>query len=113
MISDDDMAPATEDPADPGEQLANTLYNEPLNKSQDFPDEGTLLTRAERESTMWRKLEAYYVRYLNILREANDDLSSREIETAVRRGKIAEVKDFLALGDPPRVQEPDGPDMGY
>lgn len=64
-----------------------------------------LLAEHERHSAVWMKLKAHYEKRLALLREQNDaDLNDEQ--TAKKRGRIAEVKDFLALDKDP-IQVPD------
>jgi CRISPR/Cas system-associated endonuclease Cas3-HD len=58
------------------------------------------LTAYERESALWKKLEEHMIEKLGIYRSRNDgDLN--EIETARLRGRISQVKEFLALSEAP------------
>ena len=67
------------------------------------------LSAVERESPLWKRLEAYYVQRLEGYRRRNDtDLPDGE--TAKLRGRIGEIKHLLALADetPDPVQESTG-----
>lgn len=55
------------------------------------------LTKQERESSVWKKLEAHYKGRLELRRTQNDGDKSAE-ETAKLRGRIAEIKELLGLG---------------
>lgn len=56
------------------------------------------LSDAEKSSAAWGKVRAYLSNRLNELRVANDrDMT--EQETAKQRGRIAEVRALMALGD--------------
>ena len=59
-----------------------------------------VLSRADRESPTWLKLKAHLETKLQSLREKNDVLLD-EAHTARLRGRIAQVKECLALGDDP------------
>jgi hypothetical protein len=58
-----------------------------------------ILTPADRQSAVWLKLKEHYTKRLNTLREQNDGNLDLEA-TAKIRGRIAEAKQFLALGNP-------------
>ncbi len=64
------------------------------------------LTDVERNSVLWERLSAHYRMRLESLRAKNDaDLP--EAETAKVRGRIAEAKAFLALGEEkPEIRSP-------
>jgi hypothetical protein len=56
------------------------------------------LTELEKQSAVWRKLEAYLQDQLTSLRSQNDgDLNAEA--TARLRGKIAQLKTILVLGE--------------
>jgi hypothetical protein len=57
------------------------------------------LTASERQSALWLRLQSHLEDMLADLREQNDNESTPE-RTAKLRGRIAAVKDFLALGKP-------------
>lgn len=57
------------------------------------------LSFGDRESALWKKLEPYMTRRLEMLRRRNEaDLN--DIETAKLRGRILELKSLLALQAP-------------
>lgn len=55
------------------------------------------LTAADKQSALWRDLEAHMTERLSALRLLNDGDKTPD-ETAKLRGQIAEVKAFLSLG---------------
>lgn len=56
------------------------------------------LNEHERQSALWKRIEAYLNERLDICRKKNDgDLS--ELETARLRGEIASYKRILVLGE--------------
>jgi hypothetical protein len=55
------------------------------------------MTSADRQSAVWLKLKEHYTQRLNTLREQNDGNLDAEA-TAKIRGRIAEARQFLALG---------------
>lgn len=55
------------------------------------------LTREERDSSLWKKLDKHLNERLDIARRQNDLDSSVEA-TAKLRGRIQELKSFIALG---------------
>lgn len=60
----------------------------------------------ERDSTLWKKLKAYWEgRLADARRQIEADLN--EIETAKRRGRIAELKHMLDLERAPAQQPTD------
>lgn len=64
-----------------------------------------ILTPADRQSAIWLKLKEHYTQRLNTLREQNDGNLDAEA-TAKIRGRIAEARQFLALGNPaPQVAD--------
>lgn len=64
-----------------------------------------LLSEQDRQSAAWMKLKAHYEARLAKYRAMNDE-QKPETDTARLRGKIAEVKAFLALGEPPKPRPP-------
>ncbi len=54
------------------------------------------LTDGEKMTDLWRRLEEHFTNRLLMLRQSNDKAQS-ELETALLRGRIAEVKGFLSL----------------
>ena len=63
-----------------------------------------VLSRADRESPTWLKLKAHLETKLQSLREKNDHPQDAE-QTARLRGRIAEVKECVALGDNPLITQ--------
>lgn len=57
------------------------------------------LTPGEQQSPVWQKLKAHYEERLHILR-AENDAAMPEVRTANQRGRIAEIKALLQLGEP-------------
>lgn len=57
-----------------------------------------MITDADRRSPLWRKIEKHIEARTAELRVTNDALSLPERDTAVIRGRIAELKNLLALG---------------
>ena len=64
------------------------------------------LTEQERQSALWLKLEAYLNKKLIDLRGQNDGDMSLEA-TARLRGRIAQCKYFLSLGETPETVQPE------
>jgi hypothetical protein len=64
------------------------------------------LEEHEINSPLWQKLKKHYEERRDTLREANDK-ESPELQTANRRGRISEIKQFLAIGNPKQVVEED------
>lgn len=64
------------------------------------------LEEHEINSPLWQKLKKHYENKLESLRISNDS-DSTELQTAKRRGKISEIKQFLAIGNPKQVVEED------
>lgn len=60
--------------------------------------------RLDLNSNTWRQLKAHYTQRLQSLREQNDGIATLETK-AVLAGRIAEIKDFLALEHPAPVTE--------
>lgn len=60
----------------------------------------SILTRDDLNSATWQRLETHLRARLASLREQNDH-DAADVATYRRRGAIAEVKDLLALADPP------------
>ena len=69
-----------------------------------------LLNTLDLQSPTWMKLKKHLELKLEALRKSNDGDFDAD-KTAKLRGRIAEVRAFLAIGDakPPRI-EPDLPD---
>lgn len=70
-----------------------------------------VLTAADRGSETWRKLKAHLETRLATLRASNDN-SLDERKTAKLRGRIAEVKYLLSLGEDKPMPETDE-DLGF
>ncbi|MGE0383420.1 MAG: hypothetical protein AB7Q97_01740 [Gammaproteobacteria bacterium] len=64
------------------------------------------LGRDEVNSATWKKLRAYLLKRLDDHRVRNDVRASAE-DTAYQRGRIAELKDLLALDQPDPAWRPD------
>lgn len=69
-----------------------------------------LLDANDLRSPVWRKLRDHYETKLAKLRQQNDSPDIDPVATATLRGRIAEVKHSLALGNP--VPGSDGADDG-
>lgn len=54
----------------------------------------------EAQTALWKKLKSHYEEQLDLMRKQNDGALD-DIQTAMIRGRIAEVKKFLALDKPP------------
>lgn len=64
--------------------------------------ERLILNAAEAQSPLWVKIKAHLEARLDSARLKNDgDLD--EVETAKLRGRITELKSFLALDKPPPI----------
>lgn len=57
------------------------------------------LNSVERQSALWRKLEQHFNERLATMRQKNDG-NLDPLETAKVRGRITELKDLIALGEP-------------
>lgn len=57
------------------------------------------LSERELNDPLWMKLKSHYEAHLIQLRASNDN-EKTDIETARLRGRIAQVKAFLAMGTP-------------
>lgn len=67
----------------------------------------SLLDANDKKSPLWVKIKTHYEQRLEMLRRKNDKRRSDE-ETDYLRGRIAEVKELLTLGDSPTpAQEAD------
>lgn len=65
-----------------------------------------LLSEADRQSPLWRKLKAYFEARLEKNRARNDSPTLSEAETAALRGAIAELKHMTRLDQPvPLVED--------
>jgi len=60
----------------------------------------SLFTKTEREGEIWRKLRKHLQARVQQLR-AQNDISTSDERTEKLRGRIAEAKDILRLGDEP------------
>ncbi len=58
------------------------------------------LNDTERNSAPWQKVKAELESRLDLFRRKNDSNLDAE-QTAKLRGRIAEIKNLLALGEPP------------
>ena len=64
------------------------------------------LSDFERHSALWIKINKYLLERVETLRSKNDgDLD--QFETARLRGRIAELKGLIALGDPSPITSAD------
>jgi hypothetical protein len=65
-----------------------------------------VLTEGDRNNATWKRLQDHYEKRLAQLRERNDKPRSHD-DTLSLRGRIAEVKELLALGTdkPPTPSE--------
>ena len=61
-----------------------------------------LLNEVEKGSALWKKLETHLRARLEMHRVLNDDKAGTrtELQTARLRGRIDEIKEFLALNEP-------------
>lgn len=59
----------------------------------------------ELRSSLWRRLQAHYEAQLELLRRKNDGDMTPE-QTQRLRGRIAQVKEFLALATEPDIGAP-------
>lgn len=59
------------------------------------------MTHDEKHSALWLKMRDHYTMMLARLRETNDGRGMPEADTAFLRGRIAQVKEFLALEKDP------------
>ena len=64
-------------------------------------------------SPTWRAIEKLASQQLTTLREKNDSLTLDAIRTAELRGRIASLKDLLALAQPAPAQPADDGGHGY
>jgi GTP1/Obg family GTP-binding protein len=61
-----------------------------------------ILNEAESQTALWQKIKKHLEQRLETARNKNDgDLN--EVETAKLRGRITELKSFLALDKPPPI----------
>jgi len=58
----------------------------------------TKISPADRATRLWHDIEEHLQRRLQTLREQNDNQGMTADQTAIIRGRIAEVKSLLALG---------------
>lgn len=59
-----------------------------------------LLNAAEKQTALWVKIKAHLESRLEICRKQNDG-DADAVQTAKMRGRILELKSFLALENPP------------
>lgn len=71
-----------------------------------------VLNAEDRLSPTWLKIKRYYERRIDKFRKQNDEPRSSEVETAIRRGRIAEMKNVLGLEKSLPPHEPDNPPDG-
>lgn len=64
-------------------------------------------------SPTWRAIEKLASQQLGVLREKNDSPTLDAIRTAELRGRIASLKDLLALAEPAPAQPADDGGSGY
>ena len=64
-----------------------------------------LLTRLEKESIIWKKLEAHLNELLESDRRALEKTSNSAEMTAVIRGRIKRTRELIALGSATQVTE--------
>lgn len=57
-----------------------------------------------RESVPWLEVKEWAEKRLAMYRIKNDSGDTSELETARLRGRIAELKDLLAMGEEPKGQ---------
>ena len=68
-----------------------------------------MIARHHFEGEAWREIKAEMLARLDRHRESNDRPQNTEVQTAIVRGRIQELKDLLALE--PRAPAPDaGPE---
>lgn len=89
------------------------LYDATLKPAPLPTPEVAVLSQAEQDSALWSKIRGALELMLNNYRIQNDNAQG-ELATAELRGRIRQVKEFLALGEPPILEEnPELPDLGY
>lgn len=59
-----------------------------------------LLNAAEKQTALWAKIKAHLEAKLETCRKQNDG-DADAVQTAKMRGRILEIKSFLALENPP------------
>jgi len=64
-----------------------------------------VLNEAERQSALWIRLKAHLEQQLAIQRERNDNPNDDKQGERIR-GRIAQLKDMLALDKPSTTQDP-------
>jgi hypothetical protein len=72
-----------------------------------------MTTAIELHSPTWRAIEQHARAQLATLREKNDSPSLDALHTAELRGRIASLKDLLALGNPAPAEPADDGGYGY
>lgn len=60
-----------------------------------------LLERHELDHPVWLKIKAHLEARIQSLREQNDSLNLTDEQTSALRGRIAEDKELLRLGEEP------------
>lgn len=68
-------------------------------------NDSTRLTAAEAATQLWDELSRFISRRLNLMRAENDN-DKDPIKTAHLRGRIAAMKELLALGSQEPAPEP-------
>jgi len=92
------------------EKQGLNLYDESLQQFDVVP--AMVLDDVDKGSALWKRISAHLDKTLDNLRIANDKQLS-EVETAKIRGMIEQVKEFQAIGEDQRPEQPDAPDLGY
>ena len=94
-------------------QAGVDLYDATMQPAPAPIPEPAVLSQADQDSALWSKIRGALELMLTNYRIQNDsDLT--ELETAAIRGRIKQVKEFLALGENPVLDEDSGfPDLGY
>ena len=93
------------------EDYGVSLYEDGL-KPKVGPEEVRVFSREELDSALWLKIRGSLELMLEKYRIKNDsDLS--ELETADIRGRIKQVKEFLALGEVQDLEDQGDLDLGY
>lgn len=62
----------------------------------------------EPQSNTWKAVEEYATEKLESYRKQNDSTDLDEVKTAVIRGRIAALKELLALSQAPATKTDDG-----
>lgn len=76
-------------------------------------DEAFKLTAAERHSALWKKISDHLNERLDTHRKNNDGSNLTHEQTSKLRGRIAEVKYLLGIGEPeePAIVPDNGDDF--